>query len=234
MFRRKTTQQRPHAARCRQTRIVFVFARLAECIRGGVVVFDVVVADRPARMLDPRPGLEVDRVERDTAAAPERSTAAETTLPVFIRRTVQRFVHDLASIQSLCFGGGSKVARLEQQDALAGAGKFHRQGDPGRAAADNADIGVDHGATNNLVRVLYHRLGSSTGGHTDGVMLPSRGVSAAYNEPTAPANASMVNSRLYNAAPAFESCSATSGWSSRVVIAFAMPALSPGATNSAV
>ena len=109
-----------------------------------VVRIEVAPRDRPPAVRDPGPVLEVERVERARPAAPVIRRAPEEAQTRSIEGEV-RDPDDLALVQR---GRGARrveTSGLEQRDAERLSAELARQDDPGGAAADDADVGLDDG-----------------------------------------------------------------------------------------
>jgi hypothetical protein len=124
----------------------------------GLVIIraELVVRDRPARIGDPGPGLEVDRVELGAAAAPDRRRPAEESKPRMIERVII-LADILAGVE---IGGGRLViaaAAFEDDQAAAPGEQPPGDGEPGRAGSDDADFGFARQGVADLVEIGEHR-----------------------------------------------------------------------------
>ena len=79
--------------------------------------------------------------------------AAEITQPAFVQREVPA-PGVLAAVQVLGVLLELESAALEQADPDAGSGEFARDGDAGRAGADDGEIGLDQGICRQLAGVF--------------------------------------------------------------------------------
>ena len=156
--RREVPQQGAHAAGNGALCVVGAVAGLAHRIGARIVGCHGVVPDGPAAMGNPGPRLEVDRIERDAAAAPDGRRTAEAPLPVFVRRTVQRGVRDLARVERLRRGLFCGAAGLEQHDPEAGPEQFECQRDARGAGSEDAEIGLDRRSAHDGPGVADHGL----------------------------------------------------------------------------
>ena len=113
---------------------------MSACVKGVEALF----GKRPAAVDNPVAHLKIDCVERPAPAAPVRRRAAERTGSGTRRAEYAgspgcALVHLLRSVARL------HRSALEQDDAQPTTGKFLRDGQACRTAADDADISMNRG-----------------------------------------------------------------------------------------
>ena len=115
-------------------------------------------SERPAAVGDPGAPLEIDGVEPGAAAAPDRRGAAEEAQPRFDERVVVETT-DVAGREILHLGFEIRAAAFEQQDLAPPPPQRAGQRDPGRAGADDANVGREVGVIGAGVEIVQHGVG---------------------------------------------------------------------------
>src|SRR5579872_3911125 len=99
--------------------------------------------DRPSRMGDPTPGLEVDLIKRDATAGPHMRGSADNSVShaVLRRRAIGAYI--LNVVKSLIGGRLLCSSALNDQHLDFRSGKFLGDSDPSRSASGDTQIGFD-------------------------------------------------------------------------------------------
>ena len=109
--------------------------------RLGEIRQQVVIADRPFRLRDERPQIEVHRIERHDPAAPDHRCAADLPPGGVAHRSVPVGIEVRRVAQGLRRWVESVAAAFDEQRAQAGPRGLERQHDACRTGADDADVG---------------------------------------------------------------------------------------------
>ena len=140
-----------------QGRVGEVIPAAQESGRIGIPAGHGLGADRPARILDPGPGLEIDRVERHAAPTPLVGIAAQCAAAAFFQRHMVGGVQRARLAEVVFLLDRPVIAGFQHQDLQPAFDTGMSQPEPDRARPDNAYIGVgkapeflechDHGRT---------------------------------------------------------------------------------------
>ena len=118
--------------------------QLEDLVREAITRFEILVADGPAAEGHPGLGLEVVRVQRHAASAPDIRGAAEEPQP-----RIDQVVVLVARVPAAAEIGDVRLvietAGFEQTDVERCVEQTAGQADAGRTGADDADVGLDQG-----------------------------------------------------------------------------------------
>ncbi len=106
-------------------------------------------------MGDVRAGLEVDPVEREGLAAPQRRRAAEDAGAALLGAR-ERLARDLAGVEAVLVVRRGGAAAFGEDDAGAGPREGAGEGDARRAGADDRDVRLECGRCVGVAEVLQH------------------------------------------------------------------------------
>ena len=136
--------------------VVIVAGHFQDLVGQLVVALELGLRERPAAVGDPRPVLEIDRVQRPAPAAPGVGAAAQIPQLAHVQRVVrqadvgrgvQRLVDPL-EVQPAAFQQGHRQTR---------AGQLHGHRDPGRTGTDDRYVHRDDVTTGQLACIEKHK-----------------------------------------------------------------------------
>src|SRR5512144_2971076 len=159
----ETFDNRAHSLRERRADRVCELTRLAQLVGAGVIGQQRLVTEGPTACRHIGPLLEIDRVQRRTASAPDRRRSAEPALAIGMERAMQRFVDNVALVKRLSLFVTRECPRLDDEYRTILPQEFERQTDAGRAPSDDAYIGVEASSVFNQFGVVNHSATPGTG-----------------------------------------------------------------------